>query len=83
MATQFTEIIYPRTVTTRPTRRHAPLEGEGVGFTSVPDGIEELVYETRIDLDALNALARKAAGNKAQRARAGALQVRIIDRRKT
>lgn len=74
-------IVYPRTRTTRLLRKRVPL-ASGSGFTTEPDGVEEVFYETRIDMPALDYLARKAASNKAQRSIDGPLEVRILERRR-
>lgn len=86
--------VFPKTRTTLQLRKRVPLAERGVitergverpfhqGYTTVPDGIEELYYETVIDLDALHDLARKAGSNKGGQSKAGPLSVRILSRTK-
>jgi hypothetical protein len=83
MSKHYTEIIYPKTRTTRALRARVPLDQTGVhGFTTIPDGTEEIFYETRIDLDALHAMARKAASNQSWVSTDGAVRVRVLATRK-
>jgi hypothetical protein len=76
------QIVYPKTRTTRPLMKRVPLQGGGTGFTTVPDGTEELYYQTEIQLELLHEMARRAAGNKRATSSMGALTVTIISRRK-
>lgn len=73
-------IVYPKTRTLRRLTKRVPT-ADGRGFTTVNDGVEDLYYETVIDLDALGELARKAALNKTGNAKDGPLYVRILSRR--
>jgi hypothetical protein len=44
--------------------------------------IEEIFYETSIDIEALHALAKKAVGNASLTAKDGPLKVRVLAKRK-
>jgi hypothetical protein len=75
------QVIYPKTRATREVRKRIPCQ-DGRGFTSVPDGQEEIFYETSIDLNALRLVAEQAARNKKGTSKDGPLFVRIIARRR-
>ena len=75
-------ILYARTRTTRSLFKRIPVEGRPGITIAESDGIEELFYETCIDLEGLNLLARDAAKNKRGIAKDGPLSVRILERRK-
>lgn len=55
---------------------------QGYGFTSIPDGSEEYLYEVSVDLVALRLMASKAANNKSGLSNDGPLRVRITSRRR-
>ena len=48
----------------------------------VSDGVEELVYETSIDLGCLDTMARKAARSVGGKSTDGPLKVRILSRKR-
>lgn len=76
------QIIIPRTQTIRELRKRVPLVGEGIGYTTESDGQEAVIYEVRLDYSAVHTMARRAAASKGQRSRDGALEVRILERRR-
>lgn len=76
-----TQLIFPKTYTTRKLRKRVPLTF-GSGFTTIPDGEEELYYETSVNLDLLDQMARKAAGNSSSKSSDGPLTVKILARRR-
>ena len=75
-------IVFPRTRIVRAVRKRVPPAGPGKGFTTEPDGEEELYYSTSVDLEELHQLARRAAQNKSGKAVDGSLEVRILERRR-
>lgn len=74
------EIIYRKSLAVREIRKRVPLTGPGQGFTTIPDGKEEVWFSTSIYPDQLQEMARKAAANKSGICRDGALEVRVISR---
>lgn len=54
----------------------------GVGFTHVPDGKEEITYEVTADVVMLEQMARKAARNTRRESIDGPIKVRVTSRRK-
>lgn len=73
------QVVFTKTRTTRNLRKREQVAvGTGTGFITVPDGAEEIFYETSIDLDALHLMARKAASNGGWKSNDGPLQVRVL-----
>ncbi len=64
------QIVFPNNRTTRELRKRGTTEA---------DGTEEIFYQVSVDLDGLDAMARKAA-SRSQSARAGPVCVRIFAR---
>lgn len=82
-------MVFPKSRTVRELRKRVPIESKtvpgrvsGYGFTTVPDGREEVYYSTEIDGVALEYMAKRAASNKSGVCRDGALVVRVIERNK-
>ncbi len=77
------QIVFPKTRVVIPAYRYERCDTEkSSGVRSIPDGQEELYYETAIDLDALDRMARHASRNKSLKSHHGPLTVRILARRK-
>lgn len=74
------EIIYRKSHAVRELRKRVPLTGPGQGFTTVPDGKEEVWFSTSVDTAQLQEMARKAAANRSGVCRDGALEVRVLSR---
>jgi len=75
--------IYKNLTTTRELRNRVPLQpGYGTGFSTVPDGEEEITYNVYLDQRSLKDLARKAAGQKSQKTKAGPILVSVMGRRR-
>jgi hypothetical protein len=66
--------------TERNLSKRVPLTGGG--FSTAPDGTEEILYEVFLDGCALNGMARKAAGSKGQMSTDGPLTVKVISRKR-
>jgi hypothetical protein len=75
-------VSLPNASTARELRKRVPLEGQAKGFTTVPDGIEDITYSISIDHALLDVLAQKAAGNKSQKSKDGPVTVQIVSRKK-
>lgn len=76
-------VIYSGRKTTRQLRKTRMIKDEhSVGFSSDPDGQEEVTYDVLIDLPAMSAMARKAAANKSGKATDGPLIVKVTGRRR-
>jgi hypothetical protein len=81
------QVIFKSTRVERKLYRMEKKEGVGqygpwVTHTSVEAGREEVIFETSIDLGMLEDMGRKAAGNRSQKCRDGALTVRVLSRRR-
>lgn len=76
-------VIFKTSTTTRERRKQVPVViGSGKGFTSVPDGHEELQFETSLDITGLYMMANKAASNKSGVCNDGPLRVSILRRKR-
>lgn len=70
----------------RPIRKRAPLEGGGVGFTTVPNGREDADATVEVDVDAiLRNIGPQALGNRSgvSKFMHGAVVVRVSNRKHT
>ncbi len=54
----------------------------GIGFTHVPDGVEEFDYEVSMDAAGLHKIVLRAASNERGVSVRGPLKVRITNRKK-
>lgn len=59
-----------------------PFHFPNTGFTSRPDGHEEVFYSVTVDMAGLDSMAHKAARSKGGKSSDGPLVVRILERRK-
>jgi hypothetical protein len=73
-------VIYPKACVTRQLYKDVPTIDDNNEFVWEPEGKEEVFYEVSIRLEAVEDMARKAAGNEAQVSRAGPLRVRVLKR---
>ena len=73
-------VIYPKAVVTRQLYKDVPTITADDEFVWEPDGKEEVWYEVSIRPSAVEAMARRAAGNQRQISRAGPLRVRVLKR---
>lgn len=76
------QIIFTNRRVIRELHKAAPLEGAGIGHTTVRDGYEEILYEVTVDMDALDSMARVAARNKNGSSNDGPLRVKVTSRRR-
>src|SRR5665213_360261 len=72
-------VIHPTATTTRQPYKDVPTIADNE-FVWEPEGKEEVFYEVSIRLDAVEDMARKAAGNAGQVSNAGPLRVRVLQR---
>jgi hypothetical protein len=77
-------VIYPKLRTTRERHKQVPATFapgvQGHGVTSVPDGMEEVIYEVSLDFDAVACMARRAAKSRGQKSVDGPLTVKVLKR---
>jgi hypothetical protein len=73
-------VIYPQACVTRQLYKDVLTITDDNEFVWKPDGEEEVFYEVSIRLDAVEDMARKAAGNAGQMSNAGPLRVRVLKR---
>lgn len=79
------ELIFQHRITKRPLTKRVPLHGETTferGFSTAPNGTEEVTYNVAIDIDRLEFMAHKACKSKGKVSHAGPLFVRIIKQRR-
>lgn len=69
------QTLYAKTTTLRKLFRSEPT---GTGSRLVFDGVQEIYFKTSIDIDSLNAMARKAAKNQALVCKDGPIVVEIL-----
>jgi hypothetical protein len=50
------------------------------GFTTMPDGYEDVTFSVDLDFDAVRSMAKRAAASRGQKCHDGALTVRIAKR---
>ena len=74
-------VIYREMETTRQLRR-TEKTGDSLGWRTVSDGLEKIVYEVEADFELVQGMARRAAANKSGECRDGALRVRVVSRRR-
>jgi hypothetical protein len=72
-------LIYPKASAIRQLYKDVPTIADNE-FVWEPDGKEEVFYEVSIRLDAVEDMAREAAGNARQVSNAGPLPVRVVKR---
>ncbi len=75
------QVIFKKTRTTRQLYKQQP-SVSGKGTISVRDGDEEIFFQTSLDWDELNEMARKAAGNKSEKSHDGPVIVKVVERRR-
>jgi len=73
-------VIYPQACVTRQLYKDVPTIAADNEFVWEPEGKEAVFYEVSIRLDAVEDMARKAAGNAGQVSNAGPLRVRVLKR---
>ena len=73
-------VIYPQVCVTRQLYKDVLTITDDNEFVWEPDGKEEIFYEVSIRLEAVEQMARKAAGNAGQVSQAGPLRVRVLKR---
>jgi hypothetical protein len=73
--------IFTNLHTTRDIRESRP-PVSGVGMTSIKVGTEEISFNVAIESEELAEMARRAASNKSQSSKFGALRVEVISRRR-
>ena len=69
----------------REVRKRVPLAGHGSGFTTVPDGHEDVTVQVEVDHEAIaRRLFEQAARSRGQRSRYmnGAVLVRVVSRKR-
>ena len=73
-------VIYPQACVKRQIYKDVPTIADNNEFVWEPEGKEEVLYDVSIRLDAVEDMARKAAGNAGQVSHAGPLRVRVLKR---
>jgi hypothetical protein len=82
------QVIFSNQKTIRDVSKRVPVtQGTGLGqgakgFTSIPDGQEEVTYNVELDMRAVESMAKVAARSKGQKSQDGPLRVIVVTRRK-